>query len=246
VKFLVQWYSRLPSTNTFLKERLEIESGLPSGTVVAAREQTQGRGRHDREWVSGCGENLTFSLLWRGACEPRRLPAASMAASVAVAELLEAEGVRPALKWPNDVLVNGQKICGILSEAVPGGVIVGIGLNVNMQRTSHIDQPATSLLMETGQRRNVDEMLTKLLSRLSVRIDEWAHGGFPVVRKSWEPRVPGVGKKVTVRDGEASRSGTLAGFGPDGELLLRDAFGALQTVWAGDLSVPEMAAQGGR
>lgn len=237
MKFLIQWYERLPSTNLFLKERVGIEPDLPSGTVVAAHEQTQGRGRHDRAWLSGCGENLTFSLLWRGDCEPGRFPSASMAAAVAVADLLEAEGLRPSLKWPNDVLVNGRKICGILSEGVPVGVVIGIGLNVNMKRADHIDQPATSLFIETGVRRGVPALLEKLLEHLSVRLDEWALGGFSEVRKSWEPKVSSLGKKVTVRDGSTVRSGMLYGFGSNGELLLMDETGRLCTVWAGDISI---------
>jgi BirA family biotin operon repressor/biotin-[acetyl-CoA-carboxylase] ligase len=236
VKFYLQWYARLPSTNTFLKERLDVERDLPSGTVAAAREQTQGRGRREREWLSASGENLTFSVLLRGKYNPRHLPSASMAAAVAVAELLEKEGLKPALKWPNDVLVNGKKICGILSEGIAGGVIIGIGLNVNMQRADHIDQPATSILIETGRRRDIDELLGKLLKHLSVRLDEWTQGGFPGIRKNWESKIPNIGKSVTVRDGEAVRKGILTGFGSEGELLLRDETGAVGAIWAGDLS----------
>jgi BirA family biotin operon repressor/biotin-[acetyl-CoA-carboxylase] ligase len=236
VKFYLQWYARLPSTNTFLKERLAVEGNLPSGKVIAAREQTQGRGRLDREWVSSVGANLTFSILLRGKYDIRNLPSASMAAAIAVAELLEAEGLKPALKWPNDVMVGGRKICGILSEGISGGVIIGIGLNVNMQNADHIDQPATSILMESGKRRDVDKLLDKLLKHLSVRLDEWAAGGFFAIRKNWEARIPNIGKSVTVRDGTAVRVGILAGFGPDGELLLRDKTGAVNAIWAGDVS----------
>ena len=214
-----------------------MEGQLPSGTVVAAREQTQGRGRREREWVSSVGANLTFSILLRGKYAPRQLPSASMAAAVAVAELLEAEGLKPSLKWPNDVLVNGKKICGILSEGIPGCVIIGIGLNVNMQNAEHIDQPATSVLIETGKRRDVDELLGKLLKHLSVRLDEWAQGGFSKVRKNWESKIPNIGNPVTLRDGMAVRIGILEGFGNDGELLLRDKTGAVSAVWAGDLAV---------
>lgn len=213
-----------------------MENSLPSGTVVAAREQTQGRGRLDREWVSSVGANLTFSILLCGKFNPRKLPSASMAAAIAVAELLEAEGLNPSLKWPNDVLVNGKKICGILSEGIADGVIIGIGLNVNMQNAEHIDQPATSVLIETGKRRDIDELLEKLLKRLSVRLDEWAQGGFPEIRKNWESKIPNIGKSVMVRNGTAVRTGILAGFGPDGELLLRDGNGAVSPIWAGDLS----------
>lgn len=237
MKFYPQWYARLPSTNTFLKERLAVEGQLPSGTVVAAREQTQGRGRLDREWFSSVGANLTFSILLRGKFSPRQLPSASMAAAVAVAELLEAEGLKPSLKWPNDVLVNGKKICGILSEGIPGGVIIGIGLNVNMQNAEHIDQPATSVLIATGRRSDVDELLGRLLKRLSVRLDEWTQGGFAKVRKSWEAKIPNIGNPVTVRNGAAVLIGILEGFGTDGELLLRDKTGVISPVWAGDLAV---------
>lgn len=235
-----------------------LEPELSSGTVVVAREQTQGRGRREREWLSAANENLTFSLLLRIVSRVTRLPAAceckqatrceqaagnpwktssvSMAAAVAVAELLEAEGVKADLKWPNDVLVGGKKICGILSEAVSGGVIIGIGLNVNMDSAGHIDQPATSLLMETGERRVIDDLLEKLLPILSARLGEWEQGGFSKVRKNWEAKVPTLGKTVTVRDGDAVRTGVLHGFGDDGELLLEEN-GVLSPIWAGDLSV---------
>jgi BirA family transcriptional regulator, biotin operon repressor / biotin---[acetyl-CoA-carboxylase] ligase len=205
MKFQVNWYERLPSTNTFLKELVELKGQLPSGTVVAAREQTQGRGRMEREWLSGTNENLTFSLLLSEKIKAHQWPSATMAAAIAVAEMLKKEGINASLKWPNDVLVNGRKICGILAERIAQGLIIGIGLNVNMQAADHIDQPATSVLMETGTRANVDDLLAKLLKHLSVRLDEWVPGGFSKVRKNWESKVPTIGKTVTVRDGGAQR-----------------------------------------
>lgn len=237
MKFTVQWYERLPSSNTFLKERIGLESQLPSGTVVATREQTQGRGRRGREWLAAANESLTFSVFLRGSCSPQKLPSAAMAAAVAVADLLKDEGVSADLKWPNDVLINGKKICGILSEGVSGGIIIGIGLNVNMACAKHIDQPATSLLLETGKRRNVDEMLEKLLPHLAVQFADWEAGGFSKVRKNWEANVPTIGKMVSVRDGDSVRTGLLAGFGDDGELLLQEEGGEIAAIWAGDLSV---------
>jgi len=235
MKFKVNWYERLPSTNTFLKEMVELKGQRPSGTVVAAREQTQGRGRMAREWLSGANENLTFSLLLSNKIETHRWPSATMAAAVAVAEMLQHKGINATLKWPNDVLANGRKICGILAERIPQGLIIGIGLNVNMKCAKHIDQPATSVLMETGKRSSVDELLQKLLKHLSIHLDEWVQGGFSKVRKNWEANVPNLGKTVSVRDGTAIRSGVLAGFGENGELLLRGADGKINTIWAGDV-----------
>jgi BirA family biotin operon repressor/biotin-[acetyl-CoA-carboxylase] ligase len=237
MKFNIQWYDRLPSSNTFLKERLALEPQLSSGTVVATREQTQGKGRRGREWLSAANENLTFSVLLHGAYELRTLPAATMAAAISVEELLAAQGIHAELKWPNDVLVNGKKICGILSEGVSGGIIVGIRLNVNMQNADHIDQPATSMLIESGTRRNIDDLLSKILPLLSVRLDEWADGGFSKIRKHWDANVPTIGKMITVRDGDCQRQGILVGFGEDGELLLQDETGTVSSVWAGDVSV---------
>ena len=210
---------------------------LPSGTVVAAREQTQGRGRMDRQWLSEANENLTFSLWVCDEIEMHKWPSATMAAAIAVSELLQAVGLHASLKWPNDVLVNGQKISGILSERIPQGLIIGIGLNVNMQQADHIDQPATSILMETGQRGNVDELLQRLLKLLEKHLATWQHGGFEALRKDWEQKVPNIGKPVTIRDGTAARTGLLAGFGPNGELLLKDNAGVVHAIWAGDLSV---------
>lgn len=236
MKFSVKWMERLPSTNTFLKEWIELDSQLPSGTLVATHEQTQGKGRRGRVWLSSANENLTFSVFVRGEADPQKLPAAAMAAAISIAELIEKQGVIANLKWPNDVLVGGKKICGILSEGVSGGVIVGIGLNVNMSNADHIDQPATSLLLETGNRFNMDDLLAQLLPILSARLDEWAAGGFSRVRKIWEQKVPTLGKMISVRDGDAVREGLLAGFGENGELLLQDATGTVSSVWAGDVS----------
>ncbi len=236
MQFTVQWHETLPSTNTFLKQRVDRDPDLPEGTVVAAREQTAGRGRRGRTWDSK-GENLTFSVLVRGLTDPKNAPAAAMAVAIAVAELLEAEGLQPSLKWPNDVLVSGKKICGILSEGISGGVIIGIGLNVNMESADHIDQPATCILIETGTRHSVDELLEKLLTHLSAHLEKWKSSGFKTLRADWEKRVENIGQPVTVRDGDAERSGLLAGFGNDGELLLRVANGELLPIWAGDLSV---------
>lgn len=237
MNFNLRWYDRLPSTNIFLKELFELDSQLVSGTVVAAREQTQGRGRRGREWVSGANENLTFSILLRGSYPPRHFPAAAMAAAIAVAQFLASQGIAAQLKWPNDVQVNGRKICGILSEGIPGAMILGVGLNVNMGSADHIDQPATSMLIESGLRRNVDALLELFLPVLSARLAEWEAGGFAHLRAQWEALVPTLGKAVSVRDGDSHRQGILHGFGEDGELLLQEADGAVSPIWAGDLSV---------
>jgi len=146
------------------------------------------------------------------------------------------EGVEADLKWPNDVLVDGKKICGILSEGISNGVVIGIGLNVNMSETDPIDQPATSMLMETTSRRNVDEVLKKLLTHIQAWLTLWQREGFIGLRAVWEANVPKMNKMITVRDGDSFRAGVLRGFGDSGELLLEEN-GVVSAVWAGDVSV---------
>jgi BirA family biotin operon repressor/biotin-[acetyl-CoA-carboxylase] ligase len=237
LQFHIEWHERLASTNTTLREQAERSPALPSGTVIAAREQTSGRGRLDRAWLSGKDENLTFSLYLRVETDPRRLPAASMAAALGVADLLADERIEPSLKWPNDVLVKGKKICGILSEAVSGGLVIGIGLNVNMETTGHIDQPATSLRIESGKRYECEHLLPKLLGKLGPHMTAWQEHGFAGIRESWESRIPTLGKPVRVRDGLAYRDGVLVGFGEDGELLLQNPDSSISPLWSGELRI---------
>lgn len=238
LRFNIIWQERLSSTNTTLQELVDRTPDLPSGTVIAAREQTGGRGRLDRVWVSGKNEDLTFSLFLRAVTEPHRLPSASMAAAVAAADLLESEGIQASLKWPNDVLVNGKKICGILSEAVSGGIIIGIGLNVNMNTTAHIDQPATSMRLESGKHYDREQLLPALLEKLVPHLAAWEKHGFPGIRKNWEARVSNLGLPIRLRDGNQDRTGVLAGFGEDGELLLQTDDSTCIPIWSGELTSP--------
>jgi BirA family biotin operon repressor/biotin-[acetyl-CoA-carboxylase] ligase len=161
-----------------------------------------------------------------------------MAAALGVNDLLRSMGIRSAPKWPNDVLVGKRKICGILSERIdPAGIIVGVGLNVNMptEEAEAIDRPATSILMESDRAHDIPGMLEALLPHLDYWIGEWETGGFPRLREIWTIQAGPVGKPLTVHDGEIKKSGTLAGFGDHGELLLQTAAG-LETIWSGDVS----------
>ena len=160
-----------------------------------------------------------------------------MAAALAVTEMLNARGITAAPKWPNDVLVGNRKICGILSERVePAGIIVGIGLNVNMstEETETIDRPATSMLIETGRATELSQTLKALLELLEYWIEQWEAGGFSSLREIWTDRAGPIGKSLTVHDGDRKKSGTLAGFGDHGELLLKTANG-IETIWSGDI-----------
>ncbi|MCF7849571.1 MAG: biotin--[acetyl-CoA-carboxylase] ligase [Kiritimatiellales bacterium] len=242
MKFNIQWFDQLPSTNAYLRGLADENRALPSGTVIAAREQTAGRGRQNRQWRSAPNRNLCFSLFLRTDAELINIPALTMAAALAVDDLLHDQGISSEPKWPNDVLVGRRKICGILSGhvALDGGargIIIGIGLNINMtaEEAAAIDRPATSILIETGRTADVSQTLEKLFQPLEKRIAQWESGGFEAIREEWTLKAGPVGKPLAVHDGEIGKSGTLAGFGLHGELLLQTANG-METIWSGDVS----------
>ncbi|MDF7823950.1 biotin--[acetyl-CoA-carboxylase] ligase [Pontiellaceae bacterium B12227] len=241
--FEVEWHDRLGSTNAYMKEHFNRELKISNGTIFATREQTAGRGRADRKWLTAPDTNLCFSLFIETSCTLMEVPSLTMAAALAINEYLNAQLIPASPKWPNDVLVDGKKICGILSERVErktfpkAGIIVGIGLNVNMssEEADAIDRPATSMLIESNRAGDLFQTLENLFQPLEHWIGKWQNGGFSNLRKSWTEKAGPIGKPLTVHDGPIKKSGTLAGFGDHGELLLQTESG-LETIWSGDVS----------
>lgn len=238
-----EWHDTLPSTNSELAARVRSGSGVPSGTVVAARSQTAGRGRQNRVWVAGEGGNLTFSFLLRTPAVFPRLASLPMAVALAVAEQLEGMGLLVQTKWPNDLLVGERKICGILSECITSDtgegsvVVVGVGLNVNMTEDEArlIEQSATSIRIGTGHVWEVEPLLLEILPRIGVWIAAWEGEGFAALSEAWTARCRRLGTWVTVRDGGRMVSGRLEGFGASGEIRLRLDTGETRSVWSGDV-----------
>ncbi|MDH3981957.1 MAG: biotin--[acetyl-CoA-carboxylase] ligase [Kiritimatiellaceae bacterium] len=241
MNFQVEWHERLGSTNMYMKDLVLQGSGIESGKIVAAREQTAGRGRSDRQWLSSPATNLCFSLYIEADCELIKIPSLTMAAALAVTDHLNTLKIPASPKWPNDVLVGNKKICGILSERIdhPGktGMIIGIGLNVNMptEEAEIIDRPATSMLIESGQAHDLSQTLKNLFQPLEHWIGEWENGGFYNLRKIWTEKAGPIGKPLSIHDGNLKKHGTLSGFGDHGELLLQTESG-LETIWSGDVS----------
>ena len=150
------------------------------GAVAVTEEQTEGRGRLGRSWHSPPGVSLLFSILLEPPVETPRLPELSLVAGQACASSIAAvTGTTPEIKPPNDVLISGRKVAGILAEAREGRVVLGIGVNVNVpeeELPTEVDVPATSLLVETGHELDRAELLIELLDRLERTYDAWATG----------------------------------------------------------------------
>jgi BirA family transcriptional regulator, biotin operon repressor / biotin---[acetyl-CoA-carboxylase] ligase len=160
-----------PSTQRLLEDEHS------EGAVALTEEQTEGRGRLGRRWLSPPGVSLLFSLLLEPPVETARLPELTLVAGQAGAEAIaQVTGLAPEIKLPNDILVEGRKTAGILAEARDGRVVLGIGVNVNVSGPDlpqDTDPPATSLLLETGTEVDRVELLVELLDRLERAYDEW-------------------------------------------------------------------------
>lgn len=175
------------STNTRLKELAR--QGAPQGTVVAAREQTGGKGRLGRSFVSPPG-GLYLSILWRPEFSPEKAARLSCAGALAAcAAIEEVWGIAPDIKWPNDLLLKGKKISGILTEASWQGegrsfVIVGTGINVNTESfpTELVDS-ASSLYLETGRRIEPEKLMAAFISRLDSVYRAWGEEGAPFLEE---------------------------------------------------------------
>ena len=161
-----------PSTQRLLGEDVR------EGAVAVTEEQTEGRGRLGRRWHSPPGVSLLFSILLEPGVETARLPELSLVAGEACADAIAAvAGLTPEIKLPNDVLISGRKVAGILAEAREGRVVLGIGVNVNVLEEdlpTEVDLPATSLLVEKGHEIDRAELLVELLDRLERAYDDWA------------------------------------------------------------------------
>ncbi|MGB2952964.1 MAG: biotin--[acetyl-CoA-carboxylase] ligase [Gaiellaceae bacterium] len=159
---------RCPSTQRLL------DRDAPEGALAVANEQTEGRGRLGRRWDAPAGTSILCSLALRPSVDPERLPELTRVAAEACAEAIAAiTGLEPELKDPNDVLVHGRKVAGILAEAGEGRVLLGVGVNVNVVEPDLPTDNATSLLVETGNPVDRRELLAELLDRLERRYNAW-------------------------------------------------------------------------
>lgn len=194
----------------------------PEGAAAVCEEQTGGRGRRGRAWLAPARSSILCSVLLRPP-GGRRLPELSLVGGVAAASVVETMlGVPAGIKWPNDVLVDGAKVAGILAEAHDGAVVLGIGLNVNQTRgqlPGGLSPPAASLRTVDGRERERGPILARLLAELERRYGRWLDAGFEGVRAELASRDVLQGRPVRI-DGVA---GVAVGIGAEGRLLVEVA-----------------------
>ncbi len=242
----VVYYPTIGSTNDEAKRLAD--SGVSEGTLVVADHQTAGRGRLDREWWSPPGSSLLLSLVFRPAfLLPHQAHRLTMACSLAVCDAVaEVTGLSAAVKWPNDVLVDGRKVCGLLAELGLAGsqlgyVVVGIGLNVNVSfdggDVPQLMAPATSLKEAAGRQVSRLAVLAALLRHAEVRYERLRAGALP--HQEWQSRLVTVGQTVQVTMPDRTLTGLAVGVDADGALRVQQADGRVERVLAGDVTLRE-------
>jgi BirA family biotin operon repressor/biotin-[acetyl-CoA-carboxylase] ligase len=233
--------------NTDSTNRVAMElgyAGEPEGTVVMAEAQTAGRGRSGRTWHSERGTGLYLTVLLRPRLSPAQAPLLTMLAGVSAHAAITAQtGLVPELKWPNDLILNGKKLGGILTEmhAEPNQVrfvIVGIGINVNQEKFPvELSSTATSLRRESGRTSYRLELLVRLLAQFENDYNRFLHEGPGFVVHRFESVSSFArGRRVRVDTGMDAYVGTTSGLSPEGLLLVTRDDGALVTVIAGDVT----------
>ena len=233
IQFNIRHYDRIGSTNDEAR-RLIAEDAL-HGTVIHADEQIAGRGRLAHTWFSPPG-NLYISIILRTGQPASRIPELSFVAALTVADTVEAllpQQIRAMLKWPNDVLVNGGKIAGILLEYVAGAAILGIGLNV-LQAPANLDYKVTTIVANGGI-ASIDGARDVLLDRLSHYLTIWSAKGFAPIRDAWLGRTYPIGAAIRATTGSHQIAGNFAGLDEDGALLI-DTPSGTERIVAGDIA----------
>jgi BirA family biotin operon repressor/biotin-[acetyl-CoA-carboxylase] ligase len=235
-------FGRVGSTNDVAAALAR--GGAPDGCLVAAEEQTRGRGRLGRTWYSPPSLGLWFSLVLRPQLGPGISATVSLASALGVAEALEARyGISAGIKWPNDVVVRGRKICGILTEAEFSGprlnfIVVGIGINLlggENDFPPDIKRVATSVEMESGAPVDRGEALAVVAERIETRYLELQRLGFAPIRREILGRSTLLGRLVRVETGRGILEGMAADLDDAGALVVRDSSGVRQRVMAGDV-----------
>jgi BirA family biotin operon repressor/biotin-[acetyl-CoA-carboxylase] ligase len=245
----VHYFASTESTMRDAQNWLDEEPALPSGAVVIADEQRQGRGRLGRGWLTPAGSAIAMSLILRAEYPPQQM---TILGAMGVAETLDQ--LLPnqiALKWPNDVLLNGKKVCGVLAESVWEGnrllaSVIGIGINVAVDFAgSPLEHTATSLTHHLAQ--PVDRV--QLIAGVLGRIDQWlailqTHfaGPFAALTPSplytaWKARLVTLGKPIQLQTDETTLSGIALDVDADGALLVQLSDGSLRRYLAGDVSL---------
>lgn len=217
-------------------------AGEPEGTVVFAEAQNKGRGRLGRSWASPKGTGVYLSLVLRPQLPLAELPKITLMTAVAVAKAIQEEtGLKPEIKWPNDLLLSGKKLAGILTElgrTETPYIVIGIGLNVNTPAES-LPETGTSLAQQLGKPVDRLRFARRLLAELDAAYAEFLAGGMPAILESWREFAGFLGGRIRVSLNGRLLEGQALDVDPSGALLVRTENGLVQSVASGEIQIVE-------
>ena len=235
---------RIESTSDWARQLAE--AGAEEGTVTVAQTQTGGRGRLGRQWISPQG-GLWFSIILRPRQEPHDVAKLVFVTGLAVAEALHKKyGLRTETKWPNDVLINGKKVCGILSEMNTKGqtvnyVIVGVGVNANLHVEDDLPESlkttSTSIMKELSRKIRLGTLLKVLLEEMERIYDYYLKNGFALLLEKWKKHAVFLGRKVTITNHNERLNGLALDVDVEGALILKLEDETTRRILTGDVAL---------
>ena len=237
----------LESTLSTQVEAIKLaEEGAEAGTLVISDMQTNGRGRLGRNWFSPAGKGIWMSLVLRPELPVRFMPQLTLLTGVAVCSAIrKVTGVEAGLKWPNDILVNGRKVCGILLEAATEDnkvryCIAGIGIDVNLSEQDYPEElrsVATSLKVESGTSVSRSRLIGEVMNELEARYLQYENEGFAPILKEWEALSASLGQRVRSVTLNHVIEGTAVGLSDSGGLVVLTEEGKNSTIFSGEVEI---------
>lgn len=240
-KYTIVTLEEVHSTNSYALEYLPL---FDDSTVIFTSHQTSGRGRYNRHWVCDNSPNLYMSIVLK----PENVtsypfPNLTQYLSVVVCRVLENKfGLKPNIKWPNDILVDGYKISGILAESsmennTIKGIVLGLGLNINMptETLEKIDQKAISISVLKQQQYDVEDILHSICDEFFNRYDEFVYNGFEYIKDEYIKRCAFLGKNITVREADEKKQYFAKSIDDNGLLIVNDEFNNECKIITGDV-----------
>ncbi|MFC0188566.1 biotin--[acetyl-CoA-carboxylase] ligase [Fictibacillus aquaticus] len=240
----VVYHTSLKSTQEMA--HLEAAKNAEEGVLVVADEQTGGRGRLGRSWHSPAGTGIWMSLVLKPRIALQKAPQLTLLTAVGVVRAIEKEtGLAADIKWPNDILLNGKKIVGILTELQAEAdqihsVIIGMGMNIN-QKKEHFPEDiaaiATSLSAESGKEYSRAGLIAAVMLELEELYKVYLKDGFGLIKLLWESRAQSLGKRITARNLNGTLTGFAKGITDEGVLLLEDDEGMVHSIYSADIEI---------
>ena len=240
----IRVFQETTSTNDVIEKLAR--DGVKEGVVVFAESQTKGRGRLGRKWMSPLRKGLWFSVLLRPRLHPQAVTQLTIASATALVRAIHSQtGLLPEIRWPNDIIIRGRKVAGILTEMnaeldTVKYVILGIGVDVNLSASEFppdLRKLATSLRIETGEMLGRATLASEVLRELDRDYARVCSGQFELVANEWEERCDTIGRAVVIQMGDRRIQGRAESLDADGALLLRTQHGHLERIISGDVTV---------